>query len=146
MYEKYLDVRKVIRCVEHKKKLDEVASNLKKELIDSMNASDFQKSAFSLDQNTDGLITLKIDIYDIEITFKERLIVINDVPLLKFTGEYDDGDCLKETTCFFLGKNALVYVDEYKPNPSYDYNDSSLFLEITASVLKSLKSVGRISY
>ncbi|EIE0789174.1 hypothetical protein LCV08_003762, partial [Salmonella enterica] len=84
--------------------------------------------------------------YGLELVFNEKLVVINEAPLLKFIVTDSTDENKKEIISFFLGKNGLVYIGEYKPNPSYDYEDVDLFLDILEATLKALKSSDKISY
>ena len=142
----YLDVRKVIKCAEHKKALDEKAIKLKKNVIDSCKESSLTSNTLIFNQDAENRLTLELSTYGLELVFNEKLVVINEAPLLKFVATDSTDENNKEVLSFFLGKNGLVYIGEYKPNPSYDYEDVDLFLDILEATLKALKSSDKISY
>ncbi|WP_407732625.1 hypothetical protein ACJJVG_09965 [Pseudocitrobacter faecalis] len=144
----YLDVRKVVKCAEYKAALDEKSKKLKKNLIESCAANPVTANSFIFSENTNNQLTLNLPTYELTLLFKERLVVINDVPLLKFSAcdsnDLDDDD--KEIISFYLGKNELVYIGEFKRNPSYGYDTESLFMDILEPTLQALKSAKKISY
>lgn len=144
----YLDVRKVVKCAEYKADLDEKSKKLKKNLIESCAAKPFTANSFIFAENTNNQLTLNLPTYELTLLFKEGLVVINDVPLLKFSAsdpnDSDEDD--KIIISFYLGKNGLVYIGEFKRNPSYDYEDESLFMDILEPTLQALKSANKISY
>lgn len=142
----YLDVRKVVKCAEHKAVLDEKSKKLKKNVIDSCAAKPFTTGSFVFNENSNNQLTLTLPTFDQTLLFKEKLVVINDVPLLKYTAIDPTEEHDREVISLYLAKNGLVYIGEYKPNPSYEYEDDSLFLDILESTLQALKSVGKISY
>ncbi|EFT2697621.1 hypothetical protein HVL34_000142 [Escherichia coli] len=142
----YLDVRKVIKCAEHKKALDEKAIKLKKNVIDSCKESSLTSNTLIFNQDAENRLTLELSTYGLELVFNEKLVVINEAPLLKFVATDSTDENNKEVISFFLGKNGLVYIGECKPNPSYDYEDVDLFLDILEATLKALKSSDKISY
>lgn len=142
----YLDVSKVVKCAEHKKCLDDKSSKLKTCIIKSCAANALYANSFIFELDAKNQLTLKLPTYEIELTFDERLVVINNVPLLKYTASESTDENHKEVISFFLGKNGLVYIGEYKPNPSYGYEDESLFLDLLEATLKALKSADKISY
>lgn len=146
MSNNYLDVFKVVKCAEHKKSLNALSGRLKVNVIDSCNGDPHAVNSFLFSQNINNELNLEIFTYDVKIIFTEKLVVINDVPLMKYTATEPSDDHKKEIMSFFLNKNGLVFIGEYKPNPSYEYEDVSLWLEILEATLKALKGINRISY
>lgn len=146
MSSKYLDVYKVVKCAEYKKALDENSSKLKSSIIESCADKQLRADAFIFHEDADNKLTLKLPVYNLELTFDERLVVIEDAHLLKFTALDATDEIKKEILSFFLDKNGLVYIGEYKPNPSYEYNEVSLFMDILEATLKALKAENLISY
>jgi len=141
----YIDVHKLVKCVEHKKNLDAKYIKLKDWLVESCETSELSPGAFIFDKNTEGCLTLKLPVYKIELIFEDSFVIINDAPLLKLVATKRDGDKEEDIIIFYLAKNGLFYINEYEPNPSYDYDDSSLFIKILDATLKALKSKNKIS-
>lgn len=142
----YMDVHKVSRCAQHKKDLNPKSFRMKNFIIDSYQSSDFNEDAFKFFLSPEGLLSLSIPVYEIELVFKEQLVVINDSPLLKFVAAGLWNDTPTEVMCFYLNKSGLVFINEYKPANSHDYESTSLFMEILDSTFKALKSANKISY
>lgn len=104
----YLDVRKVIKCAEHKKALDEKAIKLKKNVIDSCKESSLTSNTLIFNQDAENRLTLELSTYGLELVFNEKLVVINEAPLLKFVATDSTDENNKEVISFFLGKNDLT--------------------------------------
>lgn len=139
----YLDVHRVVKCAEHKKALDKISIKLKSNIIDSCKESPLTSNIIIFNQDIENRLTLELSTYGIKLVFNEKLVVINEVPLLKFVATDENKE---EIISFFLGKNGLVYIEEYKLNPSYEYEEAALFLDILEATLKALKSSDKISY
>ncbi|MDR2265521.1 MAG: hypothetical protein LBE93_19045 [Enterobacter asburiae] len=142
----YLDIHKVVKCAKHKADLDEKSQRLKKNLIESCASKPFTAGSFIFSENSNHQLTLALPTYDLTLLFKERLEVIDEVPLLKFAAFDPSDKDDKEIINFYLAKNGLIYIGEFKRNPSYEYEDDSLFMDILESTLKALKSTKKISY
>lgn len=146
MRTEYLDVYKVAKCAEHKFLLDKKSAMLKKNVIEQCTESSDNANSFIFNLDEKNRLTLRLPTYDLELTFNERLVVINEVPLMRYIAVESSDEKKNEIISFFLNKNGLVYIGEYKPNPSYGYEDASLFLDILDVTLKALKNIDKISY
>ncbi|WP_313073076.1 hypothetical protein [Atlantibacter hermannii] len=140
----YLDVHKIVKLVDTKIKLDAKSAAMKLELLDSINQSEYYSAAFNFKKNEKGELCFSIPIYDINLTFIEKLVVINGTPLIQFTATSADEENHDEI--FYINKNGSVSLGEYNPKSGHEYNDRNLFLEITDYLIASLNKKEKISY
>lgn len=140
-----LDVHKVVKCAEHKKALDAISLKLKNNIIDSSTECDFLGDTIIFNQDKNRL-TLKLSTYELELIFKETLLIIDDAPVLKFAAIDPTDENNNELIDLFLSKNGFIYIREYKSEQRYEYGDTSLFLHILDATLKELKAANKISY
>lgn len=141
-----LDVHKVVKCAEHKKALDAISLKLKNNIIDSSSEYDFLGDTIIFNKDKKNRLTLKLSTYELELIFKETLLVIDEAPVLKFAAIDPTDENNNELIDLFLSKGGFIYIREYKSEPHYEYGDTSLFLHILDATLKELKSANNISY
>ena len=133
-----LDVHKVVKCAEHKKALDAISLKLKNNIIDSSTECDFLGDTIIFNQDKKNRLTLKLSTYELELIFKETLLIIDDAPVLKFAA-IDPTDENNNELIYFYPKMDLFILEN--TNPSNVMNMATLlyFYIYLTLLLKSLK-------